>query len=332
MSFFGLRFDLRNPEFAGTSMCDRYAAALDMCEWADDLGFVTIAISEHHGSPDGFLPSPLTMAAAIAARTKQARIQIAAIVAPFYDPVRLAEDAAVVDCISGGRLDLIIAAGYVPSEFEMFGCELSSRVRRTTEAIEVLRQAWSGEAFVHNGRKVRVTPLPQQRGGPKLVLGGSSEPAARRAARIADGFLPSTPDVWQYYVDECIACGKPDPGPYLGGDTSSFWLAEDVEQGWRDFGPYALHEANAYGQWMQEAGIGAAGGYEPVDDVEALRKTGQYRVITPDEMVAELQAKGELGFAMFHPMIGGLPPDLAWKSLRLFEHEVLPRVQGGAAG
>ena len=83
---------------------------------------------------------------------------------------------------------------------------------------------------------------------------------------------------------------------------------------------------NAYGTWMEESGVGAAGGYEPVADLEALRATGQYRVITPDDMVAELEAQGPFGFAMFHPMCGGVPPDLAWRMLKLFETDVLPRV------
>jgi hypothetical protein len=120
--------------------------------------------------------------------------------------------------------------------------------------------------------------------------------------------------------------GKPDPGEYLGGDTSAFYLARDAEQGWRDFGPFAMHEMNAYGQWMVEAGVGAAGGYEPVADVDALRATGQYRVVTPDELVAELEAKGPFGFTMFHPLVGGVPPEMAWESLRLFESDVLPRL------
>jgi alkanesulfonate monooxygenase SsuD/methylene tetrahydromethanopterin reductase-like flavin-dependent oxidoreductase (luciferase family) len=326
MIFFGLRFDFRNPVLAATSMTDRYRAALDMCEWADGLGFVVIAISEHHGSPDGYLPSPLPMAAAIAARTQRARIQIAAVIAPFHDPLRLAEDVAVVDRISGGRLDLIIANGYVPAEFEMFGCPIAERARRTTETLATLRRAWTGEPFEHRGRPARITPTPHQQGGPKLVLGGSSEAAARRAARIADGFLPSTPDVWTHYVDECLAIGKPDPGPPFGGDTRSFYLARDVEEGWREFGPYALHEMNAYGEWMVQAGAGTATGYAPTADLDALRATEHYRVLTPDDMLAEFEAAGPLGFAMFHPMIGGMPPDLGWKMLRLFESDVLPRI------
>ena len=283
-------------------------------------------MSEHHGSDDGYLPSPLTMAAAIAARTKQARIQIAALIAPFHDPLRLAEDIAVVDLVSNGRLDLVIANGYVPGEFDMFGCELSDRVKRTTETVATLKQAWTGEPFEFRGRTVRVTPAPAQAGGPKISLGGSGPAAARRAARIADGFMPSDGSIWDAYRDEMLQLGKHDPGPFVGGDTSAFHLAHDVEQGWAEYAPFALHEVNAYGEWMASAGIGAEGGYVTTDDTDALRATGQYRVLTPDDLVAEIRAKGEYGFTIFHPMVGGLPPAAAWESLHLFEHEVLPQL------
>ncbi len=94
---FGLRFDFRNPELAGTAMADRYAAALDMAAWADDLGCVSIAVSEHHSSPDGYLPSPVPMLAAMSARTSSVRFTIAALIAPFHHPLRLAEDLIVLD-------------------------------------------------------------------------------------------------------------------------------------------------------------------------------------------------------------------------------------------
>jgi len=173
---------------------------------------------------------------------------------------------------------------------------------------------------------VRVTPTPFQPGGPKISLGGSSEPAARRAARIADGFAPSTPEIWDFYRDEVIALGRPDPGPHPGGSTDFVHLATDSEAGWEKIAPHALHEVNAYGTWMAAAGTGASGGYVPVADADALRQLGQYRVLTPDQMVAELQAQGPFAFVAFHPLMGGIPPALAWESLRLFEHEVLPRL------
>lgn len=116
---FGLRFDFRNPDFAGTTTADRYAAALDMVEWADRLGCSSVTVSEHHGSADGYLPSPVTMLAAMAARTHTVRFSVAALVAPFHDPLRLAEDLIVLDNLSRGRVDVIIAGGYVREEFEL---------------------------------------------------------------------------------------------------------------------------------------------------------------------------------------------------------------------
>ncbi len=326
MAMFGLRFDFRNPPTAGTSMAERYEAALDMAEWADRLGAMSVTLSEHHGSEDGYLPSALTMAAAMAARTRRAAIVVAAVVAPLHDPLHLAEEAAVVDLISGGRLQLILVNGYVASEFAMFGCSLRDRAKRTEEAVAVLRQAWTGEPFVFRGREVRVTPTPCRAGGPSLALGGSTEPAARRAARIADGFMPSSPGLWEPYRDEMIKLGRPDPGAYAGGDTSFVHLSEDPEAGWHVIAPFALHEVNSYGRWMAEAGVGAAGGYEPVSDAGQLRALGQYRVLTPDQMVEELKERGPQAMALLHPLMGGTAPSAAWESLRLFESEVLPRL------
>src|SRR4051812_32222447 len=176
--FFGLRFDFRNPSFTETSMSDRYAAALEMAEWADRLGCLSLTVSEHHGSPDGYLPSPLPMLAAMAARTTTVRLMVAAVIVPFYDPLRLAEDLIVLDHLSRGRVDVILAGGYVGEEFEMFGVPIGERAKRVTEAVETLRAAFTGEAFEFRGRKVRVTPTPYRDGGPSLILGGSSDAAA----------------------------------------------------------------------------------------------------------------------------------------------------------
>ena len=281
MALFGLRFDLRNPAIAGTSMTERYQAAIDMAEWADRLGFVTVILSEHHGSPDGYLPSPLVLAAAMAARTERIRLRIAAIVAAFHDPLRLAEDAAVVDLISGGRLDMVITNGYVGREFAMFDRQLSERAQADERDGVTLRQAWTGEPFEFRGRSVRLTPSPHQDGGPQIGMGGSSEPAARRAARLGDDFMPSSPELWDVYRDELAKLGKPDPGPRVGGDTSFFHVASDVEAGWQAIAPYAMHEVNSYGEWMAEAGLEGPEATRAVADAETLRKTGQYRVLTP---------------------------------------------------
>ena len=324
---FGLRFDFRNPSFAGTTPADRYAAALDMVEWADTRGCVTVAVSEHHSSPDGYLPSPLTMLAAMAARTTNVRFNVAALIAPFHDPLRLAEDLVVLDHLSRGRVDLIVAGGYVREEFAMFDVPMRERARRVTETVATLKAAFTGEPFEFRGRTVHVTPAPFRPGGPSILLGGSSEPAARRAARIADGFIPSVPEVWEFYRDEVQLLGRPDPGPCPIGQNRTVALAEDPEKGWAEMGPFFLHETNAYGAW--QAQDDTASPYHTVSGIDELRATGAYAVLTPDELVDELKA-APFPFAFLHPLCGGMPPELAWSSLELFEREVMPAFEDPA--
>ncbi len=318
---FGLRFDFRNPDFAGTTMADRYAAALDMAQWADSLGCVSIAVSEHHGSPDGYLPSPIPMLAAMAARTTSVRFLVAALIAPFHDPLQLAEEMVVLDHLSRGRADLIVAGGYVHEEFAMFDVPMRERGERVTETVATLKAAFTGEPFTYRGRTVRVTPAPFRPGGPTISLGGSSEAAARRAARIADGFVPSVPEVWEFYRSEMLALQRPDPGPSPIGENRVIALAEDPEEGWERMAPFFLHETNAYGLWQAQDDV--ASPFRTVGDVDDLRATGQYRVVTPEQFVEEQKA-APFPFAFFHPLCGGMPIELAWSSLHLFERDVLP--------
>ena len=318
---FVLRFDFRNPSIGGCSMADRYSAALDMAGWADEHGCLSIVLSEHHGSDDGYLPSPLAMVAAMAARTTNVRFGVAALIAPFYDPLRLAEDLIVLDHLSRGRVDVIVAGGYVREEFAMFGVPMGERPARVTEMVHTLKAAFAGEPFEYRGRTVRVTPAPYRAGGPSVTLGGSSESAARRAARIADGFLPSIPEVWEHYRDEVQRLGRPDPGPSPIGENRVVALADDADRGWEQMAPFFLHETNAYGAWQAQDDVGSP--YRMVADGAALRAGGQYAVVTPAEFVEELRA-APFPFAFLHPLCGGMPIDLAWSSLRLFEREVAP--------
>ena len=319
---FAVRFDLRNPAFTGISGADRYRAALEMAEWAEEHGALMVVLSEHHGCDDGYLPSALTMAAAVAARTSRVMIQVAAVVASLHDPLRLAEDAAVVDLVSGGRLRIVVAAGYVPGEFDMFGASLAARGSRVDETITVLRQAWTGEPFAYRGRTVQVTPRPHQPGGPALSVGGSTAAAARRAARLGADFMPSVPEVWEHYRAERVAMGAADPGPGFGVTSSFTFVADDVEQAWESIGPCALHDAAQYGRWAVEGGIAGSTGYEQAPDIETLRAGEHYRVLTPTALRAELAAAA-FPFVMLNPMMGGIPPDVAWRSLRLFATDVL---------
>jgi alkanesulfonate monooxygenase SsuD/methylene tetrahydromethanopterin reductase-like flavin-dependent oxidoreductase (luciferase family) len=329
MAMCALRFDLRNPSFAGTSASERMRAALDMAAWADTRGCVSISLSEHHGSGDGFLPSPIVFAAALAARTTTARIGISALIAPFYDPLRLAEDLAVLDNISGGRIDIVVAAGYVADEFSMFGVPPGERAARLRETVDTLRNAWGAKPFQFRGRTVLVTPEPHQPGGPAIVMGGSSEAAARRAARLADGFIPSNQAAWRTYRDEMTALGKPDPGPGRSGSMAATYLTEDVEAGWEELTPYFLHDTNAYAEWLDRNSM--EGPYKTTT-AEGVRKSGNYRVVTPDALVEELRPLGSAAFVFLHPLAGGIPPETAWKSLRLFEKAQAALASRGSHG
>ncbi len=320
-AFFGLRFDFRNPAFGNASMADRYAAAIEMAEWADNLGCINILVSEHHGSADGYIPSPLPMVAAMAARTTNVRFLVGALIAPFYDPIRVAEDLIVIDVISRGRVDVIVAGGYVREEFAMYGVPIAERASRVTEMVHTLKAAFTGKPFAYRDREVHITPSPFRPGGPSVLLGGSSEVAARRAARIADGFVPSVPEVWDFYRDEAQKLGRPDPGPSVVGASRTVALAVDPEVGWTQMSPFFAHETNAYGAWQAQDDI--ATGYRTTENIDDLRAAGQYDVVSPAQLVDELRG-APFPFVMLHPLCGGMPIDLAWESLKLFESQVLP--------
>ena len=322
MALFGLRYDLRSAPGSAVAKPALYRAALEQCAWADRLGFAMVTLSEHHGSPDGYLPSPLVMAAAIAARTERLRIMISTLVATLYDPVRLAEDFAVLDNLSNGRILPVLSAGYVASEFESFGKRLGER-RKTMDGIAgFLRQAWTGEPFAYEGRTVCVTPRPAQ-ARPPIWMGGSSRAAAARAARDADNFVPSSPEFFDMYREELVKLGKPDPGPRPASLGRFLYLAEDPDAAREEIAPYLMHENNAYAAWADAQGVATS--YRHYASAQELRDTGTYPVMTPRQLLEHIEAAGPYDMVLFHPLAGGMEPGLAWRSLRLFEQEVYPQ-------
>jgi alkanesulfonate monooxygenase SsuD/methylene tetrahydromethanopterin reductase-like flavin-dependent oxidoreductase (luciferase family) len=325
MPLFGVRYDLRCPEFSRATPAQLAATAIEQCEWADRAGFGSVTLSEHHGSPDGYLPSPLVLAAAIAARTVNLRIVIAALIAPLHDPVRLAEDVAYLDVVSNGRAIPVVSGGYVEAEFAAMGKKLSDRARVMDEIVPFLERAWTSEPFEWHGRRVRVTPRPVQQPRPPIFMGGASAAAARRAARFADHFIPTLPPLFEVYRAERVKLGKPDPGPAPRTTGNFVWVAEDPDAAWRVIAPHALHEMNAYGRWA--AAAGDATGYTPVSDADALRKAGHYRIVTPAELVAEVRDWGPFDSVILHPLMGGLDPEFSWECLRLVQREVMPKLR-----
>jgi probable F420-dependent oxidoreductase len=163
------------------------------CERAEAAGFDSIWLGEHHNNPVLY-PAPLIGLAAVASRTRSVRLGTGVLLLPLYHPVMVAEEAAMVDMISGGRLILGVGAGYAPEEFSMFGCSLKERGSRLEEGASLLHRLWTEADVTHRGRHYRVdnatiAPRPVQRPRPPLWFGAWAEPAIRRAARLGDAWL-----------------------------------------------------------------------------------------------------------------------------------------------
>ncbi len=318
-----ITYDLRSPAF-GVGRNELYDAALDQAAWADDLGFDMIGLGEHHGSEDGYNPSPLIVASAMAARTRRIRLRTSVLLAPLYDLAKLAEDAAVTQIISNGRLLLGIGAGYRPSEFETFGRSLEDRWRVMGETCEFLRKAWIGEPFEWQGRRCLITPRPEPF-PPPILLGGSSAAAARRAARIADGwFPPLEPSLWPPYREACLEQGKPDPGDYPPQGPIFLWVSDDPDRDWDLVYPHVLHQLRSYSAWTKEA-FGKPTGPYAGDITEAtVRQSPAYEVLTPEDTLALFDNLGSDAVLYLNPLLAGIEPAESWRMLRRFEEQVLP--------
>lgn len=320
-----LRFDMRQPGITEVSQADLYEAAIEMCAWGDDKGIGSVHLSEHHGSPDGYCPSPLVFASAIATRTKRMRIFISALIAPLHDPVQLAEDLTILDIISRGRVIPILSGGYREEEFYAVGKDLSVRKKYMDAIGPFLKQAWSGETFDYEGRTITLTPQPFSQPRPMILMGGSSRPAARRAAREADFFIPSGPEIFEYYRDELKKLGKPDPGPMPAAPSTVTFVSEEPDAYWQKIAPHVQHETNMYAQWAKKAQVFSP--YKHFDNCDDLRASGAYKVYRPQELVNAARGMVSAQPIMFHPLCGGIHPDLAWESLKLFIDQVMPTLR-----
>jgi len=324
MAMIALRYDLRIPSFSPSTPAAQYAACLEQCAWGDERNVVDLVVlSEHHGVDDGYLPAPLTMAAAVAGRTSRVMINIAALLVPLHDPIRLAEQLAVLDLVAGGRVAVVAGLGYREEEFAMAGVERKRRGSLMEEAVTTMRQAWTGEPFEYRGRRVVVTPKPKTPGGPPMLIGGSTEKAARRAAKLRCGFFPSIgdPKLKEIYEEECAKVGFTGFVSLPSG-PGFVHVSDDPERDWARIAPHALHDARGYAAWQtpdQRSSVHVQG--TTLEDVKA---SGVYRVVTPDECVA---LAGEIQTIVLHPLMGGMPPELGWESLERFASKVLPRIR-----
>jgi alkanesulfonate monooxygenase SsuD/methylene tetrahydromethanopterin reductase-like flavin-dependent oxidoreductase (luciferase family) len=284
---FGLWYDFRNPPQWQVPFERLYAESLDQIVEAERLGFDSAWITEHHFCDDGYTPSPMVMGAAIGARTKRLRLGTNLMVLPLHNPVRVAEDAATLSLLTGGRFDLGVGIGYREMEFREFGRELKFRPSLVEESMAIIRKAWAGERINFAGKRfnvgdLRVTPVPEHT--PKLYLGGMAEPAIDRAARIADGFL-STGSIGHDVYIECLKKHgrSPEDGVVIAGSWAI--VSDDPEREARAVAPHALYQGNQYIEW---------GAFGPPDttprfpDGETALAQGLYQLWDAEQAVVEI--------------------------------------------
>ncbi|MFH9225976.1 LLM class flavin-dependent oxidoreductase [Streptomyces lydicus] len=323
-----VRFNLVDPAPTPDALSARYRAAVEMAAFADDRGLTMIQTEEHHATTNGWMPSPLTFAGAVFGATRRIGVTVSALITPLHDPLRLAEDLASLDLLSGGRLVTVAGIGYRPEEYAAHGRDWQGRGALQDEVLGTLLSAWTGEPFRYRGRTVQVTPRPYTRPHPLLLIGGSSRAAARRAARLGLPFFPSArlPGLEAYYHEQRAAFGTEGWVMQPPERTCLLHVAEDPDRTWAEYGGHLLYEARTYASW-QSTGIRSAV-RSSAQDTEALREEGVYRVVTPDECVSLAREAGAQGSLILHPLCGGIPVDEGWRSLHLFAERVLPRLQG----
>jgi alkanesulfonate monooxygenase SsuD/methylene tetrahydromethanopterin reductase-like flavin-dependent oxidoreductase (luciferase family) len=334
-----LKYDLRAPDFAASPDA-LYQTCIEQCETADGWGFERAFFAEHHGSEDRYCPAPVTIAAAVASRTRRLRLSPAALLAPLHHPLRVAEELAVLDLISQGRVDVIIGAGYVPEEFAMFGADLSARGKAVSRLVATLKQAWTGEPFDFEGATRRVTPAPHASPRPEIWLGGMSRAAALRAAREADGFWPINASLVEDYLEERRHLGLPPgstapPGYAVVPFESPRFIhvTEDPDRDWPRVLPYAVHEVARYSSMLADAPSAArsnvASAYtKSATTDEEVRSGGSYMVLTPDQCIDMYRPLARAGgMVVLHPLLSGLDPSLSWSSLTLFADKVMPALR-----
>jgi alkanesulfonate monooxygenase SsuD/methylene tetrahydromethanopterin reductase-like flavin-dependent oxidoreductase (luciferase family) len=326
-----------------------YQECLELVDAAEALGFDEVWLSEHHFVDDGYCPSLLPVAAAIAARTKRVRIGTKVMLLPFHDPVRLAEDAAVVDVLSNGRLDLGLAAGYRLAEFAGFNIDPSERGARMDESLQVLRQALTGEPFEYAGRfyrygRVQVVPPPVQQqpesGLPAVPiwLGGRSRAAMRRAAvngchlQLADFVLANALADYRAYVGALQDAGR-DPAEYKIAAVGTMFVDEDAERAWHIAGPHLLYQQNQYCQWFAEAGDRPTDQFKPISDPHDLPE-GSYLIGAPGDVlprIRDLYRQVPFTHFAFWVLLPGMRLAAALKSLELTARHLLPALRHLAA-
>jgi alkanesulfonate monooxygenase SsuD/methylene tetrahydromethanopterin reductase-like flavin-dependent oxidoreductase (luciferase family) len=319
---FGVFYDFRNPAPWREQWDVRYAKILEQIDWVErESSFTEVSISEHHFTDDGYAPSVLALAAAVASRTKRVGISTNILQLPLHHPLRVAEDALTVDAISGGRFRLGVSVGYRELEFEAFGTSTRDRATRMEEALSVLRLAFAGEEFSFEGRhwtipSLTVSPGPVRQGGPPIWLGGTAPAAIERAARLGDGFMASVDAEVVAYRSACDRIGTSEPR----GACRTAWVLvdEDPERALAELGEHMLFQVNAY---IDYGFLKVA----PYANAADLVRDGFYAFVDADgaRTLLETAAAAGVDEVHFFGMLPGEDVESASRRLRYINRELV---------
>jgi alkanesulfonate monooxygenase SsuD/methylene tetrahydromethanopterin reductase-like flavin-dependent oxidoreductase (luciferase family) len=307
-----LRFNFASPQGKPRTQSELIRAALELAQWGESRGITTVSVDEHHATGHGWSCNPIMAAGMFLARTSTLIASVDCALGPLWNPVRLAEDIALVDNMSRGRLHTTVGLGYRTVEYDALGADFSQRGKLMDHLIERMVSMWAGTGS-------------WTRPHPPLYVGGGSRATARRAARfrLPLSLADHLPDVAAHYRELCAEAGIAPlvimPGPVNRG---MIYLHEDPDRAWAQLGEHILWEAVTYGGWStdQRSLMHLPG----VRTLQEVRASGRYRFLTPDQLIAEVRDATDYGPMVLHPLVGGMPVDEAWKSVQLLVDKVVP--------
>ena len=336
---YGLITAQHHPDDPRTDV-EIYREGLELAVEAERLGFATVWTSEHHFVDDGYMPSQLPFLGGVAARTDTILLGTGVLLAPMFDPLHLAEDAATVDLISDGRLILGLGLGWRDEEFVGLGGADGHKGQRLEAIIEVLRQAWgdglvrgdSAGVYRYPEHGLNVTPKPARAGGPPIWLGAGAPVAVERAGRVADGYLSSriAPAGFAERADlvrrAAVAAGR---------DPAAVTLAIHVPTfAWRDGDAWSTVREHAHYMSWKYTDMGDAYGSRTrrrpprlsAEEDTALRR--RTIVGTPEQVAEQIEAYREAigpdGHFIARAYFPGLDPGIQRESQQVLGKDVVP--------
>jgi alkanesulfonate monooxygenase SsuD/methylene tetrahydromethanopterin reductase-like flavin-dependent oxidoreductase (luciferase family) len=337
----GVLFGFRNPAFKKRAWTEIYKDELGLIVESEKLGYGHVWLTEHHFAADGYSPSLMTIAGAVAARTSKIRIGTFVVLLPLHDPITVAEDAATVDIISNGRFDLGLGQGYVPYEFDPRGIRHDQRARRMEEGLHILHGLLRGEKFSFQGKhnhldNIQIQPPPIQRAFP-IWVGARADKAIDRAARL--GFHFASVGVGHHLAKYLAALKRHgrDPADFKVVQLVTCYCAETHEKAWHDIADGFHHVLKYYHDWAVASGDithDVEGQAVPTPEQFRKEQKGEFFgepafVGTPEEVRAGLQdylERSPSSHLVLYMSMPGNDSKNTRRSMELFARDVMPKL------